>query len=591
MLHTTDSPRHSLAFLVQVLDTLPAAAYTCDVDGLITYCNRNAIDVWGRVPRINDSSDRYCGSYKLFFADGRPMRHDECWMARALIERGPFNGQEVLIEQPDGRLRSALAHANPMLDEDGRFVGASNVLVDITDRKQFEERLAYQATHDALTGLPNRSLLLRTIEQALEEAGATGRRFALLLLDLDRFKVINDTFGHGCGDEVLRRTAPRLKHAVGDRGLVARLGGDEFGILLSGADRPAAERAAATILRAVARPIPIDGRTFDVGTSIGIALCPEHGRDAATLLQHADVAMYAAKRSRSGAALYADDRQEATSSRASTAAELRAAIRGGGLTLHYQPILDLATRKVVAVEALARWPHPERGLIPPGEFVPLAEAEGLSTRLDLWALGEALRRRRGWRRQGLDLAVSVNLSTASLLDEAFVEAAFRLLVEEPGPLGGLTLEMSERGVLEDPARVKTALDRFRSRGVRAALDDFGSGSSSLAHLKQLRVDELKLDPTVVRGLPASRPDAGIAEAVLGLGRSLDLIVTAEGVEHPEALDWLAARGCDRVQGFHLSPPRPPDELRAWLASPTQPSLPPRRRDLLRADRDPASSRG
>ncbi|WP_169977264.1 GGDEF domain-containing protein [Tautonia rosea] len=295
----------SQSFLLQVLDTLPAAAYTCDVSGLITYCNRNAVDVWGRTPRINDPADRFCGSYRLFYADGRLMPHEECWMALALRDQASYNGQEVVIEQPSGAIRWALAHANPMRDAEGRLLGASNVLVDITDRKRIEEQLAYQATHDALTGLPNRSKLLQALSKALNEVEAGGEPFALLLLDLDGFKRINDTFGHEAGDEVLMQMRPRLQKVVTRDDLVARLGGDEFGIVLRGADELRARRVGAAILASIGLPMRVGEQRLTVGASLGIATWPDQGRDVSRLLRHADLAMYAAKRARSGLEVYA----------------------------------------------------------------------------------------------------------------------------------------------------------------------------------------------------------------------------------------------------------------------------------------------
>jgi diguanylate cyclase (GGDEF)-like protein/PAS domain S-box-containing protein len=558
------STGQSQTFLLQVLDTLPAAAYTCDVTGLITYCNRNAVDVWGRTPRINDPADRFCGSYRLYYADGRLMPHDECWMARTLRDQASYNGQEVVIEQPNGAIRWALAHANPMLDAEGRLLGASNVLVDITERKRIEEQLAYQATHDALTGLANRSKLLQALEQALADAGRRGEPFALILLDLDGFKRINDTFGHEAGDEVLGQMRPRLQKVVSKQDLVARLGGDEFGILLRGADEHRARRVGAAILASIGLPLTVGGRRVTVGASLGVATWPDRGRGASELLRHADMAMYAAKRSRSGLEVYAEARPGPCSDERSLACELAQAIEQGALELHYQPIVDLASWEVVGVEALVRWPHPERSLIHPVDLMPLVESHGLSKHLDHWVFVEAMRQQRAWRDRGLVLELSVNLSSESLLDDRFLNTMLEIIEESPPYL--MTVELSERSVVSDPHRAQQALDRFRALGVRVALDDYGTGYSGLDHVKLLTVDEVKLDSSFVRGLPGSATDARIAEAVLSLSHALGLVVTAEGAEDEEALDWLVEHGCDRVQGFCLSEPLPPDRLVAWLGT-------------------------
>ena len=556
----------SQSSLLQVLETLPTAAYTCDRDGLITYCNRNVIEIWGRTPKLNDPSERYCGALRLFTADGRPLQRDQCWMARTVLERVPHNGEEILIQQPDGSLRHALVHANPMFDEQGRFIGASNVLIDITDRKRFEDELAFQASHDALTSLPNRSMLLEALHRAISGAEIGNFPFALLLLDLDRFKSINDTFGHQYGDEILGQMRPRLLSVVGESDLVARLGGDEFGILLPGADRLQAVEMAEAILEVVSRPFPIGERSFDVGTSIGIAVRPEHGRDPATILRHADVAMYAAKWAQSGLAVYADHQQATTPHQISMAAELRRSIEQGAMALHYQPSVELATLDVVGVEALVRWPHPTRGLIPPGDFLALAEANGLMRKLDLWVFREALARRRQWLEAGLNLDVAINLSADSLLDGEFVDTIVEMFDDQIQFPSGLTVELTERVLMRDADRTRVALDRLRYLGIRVALDDFGTGYSSLAHLKRLEVDEIKLDVSFVREVPRSRLDACIAESIIDLGANLGLIVTAEGVERPETLEWLTSRGCDRAQGYYFAPALPPDELPRWVAA-------------------------
>lgn len=357
---------------------------------------------------------------------------------------------------------------------------------------------------------------------------------------------------------------PRLQKVVGKNDLVARLGGDEFGIVLCGADEHRARRVGAAILASISLPLNIGDHCVTIGSSLGIATWPDQGRDASNLLRHADMAMYAAKRSRSGLEVYADAQPATSASGLSLACELRRAIEQGALELHYQPIVDLATKHVVSVEALVRWPHPDRSLIHPIDLMPLVESHGLSKQLDHWVFVEAMRQQRAWRAQGLTLEMSVNLSIESLLDDRFLNAILEMIEEVP-PYR-LTIELSERSVVAEPRRAQQALNRFRTLGVRVALDDYGTGFSALDHVKLLTVDEVKLDASFVQGLPSSTTDARIAEAVLSLSHALDLIVTAEGAEDDEALTWLVAHGCDRAQGFCLSEPLPPDRLVDWLES-------------------------
>ncbi len=552
-------------FLLQVLDALPTAAYTCDTEGLITYYNHSAAEVWGRKPRLYDATDRFCGSYRLFYADGTPMRHDQCWMALALQAQKPYNAQELVIERPDGSLRSALAHANPLRSDEGQFLGAANVLVDITDRKQIEDRLAYQATHDALTGLPNRDFLLHELEDVIASSVRRGGAFSLLLLDLNRFKEINDTFGHEYGDEVLRQLRPRLLDCVREKAdTVARLGGDEFGILMPGAEAGRALEVSDAISAIMRRPLACFEKVFDVGASIGVSVYPEHGADATTLLRHADLAMYMAKRARLDRVLYSHDQAASTPQRLSLASQLRQGIEGGELVLHYQPKLDLKSGRVVGVEALVRWQHPQEGLLAPAEFLPLAEQAGLIRMIDLWALRSALLQAQVWHRGGLDLDMAVNFAPESLQDGPMLDAILDLLASQASSASRLTAEVTERAVLADPERASVNLVRLRALGVRVALDDFGTGYSSLAHLKELPVDELKIDHSFVKHLKEQRRDECIVRSVIALGHDLGLCVVVEGVEDAAALDLLTTWGCDQVQGFYFAPPLPPESLARWI---------------------------
>jgi diguanylate cyclase (GGDEF)-like protein len=434
-------------------------------------------------------------------------------------------------------------------------------------------RLEYQAMHDALTGLPNRAHLQRELQQSLPDETRADRPLALLLIDLDRFKEINDAFGHHCGDLVLQALGPRLRDAIGESGTAARLGGDEFGVLLPGAGADRAVRAAEAILEAVRRPIVIQGQSLDVGASIGIGLCPEHARDPIALLQCADIAMYAAKRSRAGYLFYDADRPGATPERLILIGALRRGIEQNQLLLHYQPKIELPARTVEGVEALVHWLHPSEGILAPERFISLAEQTGLIKPLSLWVLHTALLQCRVWQQQGLALNVAVNLAADVLREPDLVEMIVSQLQSSEVQPQWLTLELTESAVMADPKRAQELLARLRSLGVRIAIDDFGTGYSSLAYLRDLPVDEIKIDRSFVHEMTASGPNACIVQSVIDLGRNLGLKVVAEGVEDASTLELLESLGCDSAQGFYFAPPLVPVDFDAWLAQARRPSYP------------------
>jgi len=436
---------------------------------------------------------------------------------------------------------------------------------DITERVRAEEALRHQALHDALTDLPNRTLLHDRLGHALRASRRDGRPLALLLLDLDRFKEVNDTFGHHRGDDLLRQVAARLRGALRASDTIARLGGDEFAALLPGADESGA-RAAATALRAALDvPLVLAGQALQLGASIGVALAPAHGEDAPTLLRHADTAMYAAKRAGdTDVAVYDPAHDPHSPDRLALLAELREAITQGALALHYQPKVALATGQVHGVEALVRWPHPVHGLLPPDQFIPLAEQHGLIGPLTLWVLEEALRQGKLWARAGWDLNVAVNLSAWSLHDASLPDTIAALLRRFDAPPGRLRLELTEGSVMADAERALEVLTRLTALGVGLSVDDFGTGYSSLAYLKRLPVDEVKIDRSFVRDLATDEADAAIVHSTVGLGRSLGLQVVAEGVEDRATWDLLARMGCDVAQGYYLSRPLPAAAVADWL---------------------------
>jgi diguanylate cyclase (GGDEF)-like protein len=436
-------------------------------------------------------------------------------------------------------------------------------LIGVRATIAFRENIALadsrrQALTDELTGLPNR----RSAYAELDRRTADGGPVAVLMIDLDRFKELNDTLGHHAGDEALIAIAARLKDAVGDAGRLSRLGGDEFAVVLApGAGRHEALAAARRVLDALDEPLSLEDLMLPLRASIGVAITTGSREE---LLRHADVAMYHAKSNASGVEVYAVERDGHSRDRLSMAAELQNAITGGQLVLHFQPKASLRTGEIVGVEALVRWMHPTRGLIAPGEFVPLVEQSGLGRMLTLEVIDLALHAERNWRAAGLHVPVAVNTSAATLLDVRFPGDVAGLLERWDAPPGALALELTEETIMTDPQRAQDVLARLSELGIDLSLDDFGTGYSSLSMLKRLPVRELKIDRSFVMDMLEDCGDEAIVRSTVDLARNLGLRVVAEGVESAEAWDLLAEWGCDVGQGFHLSRPLPEHELFALL---------------------------
>lgn len=426
-----------------------------------------------------------------------------------------------------------------------------------------QEALQHQAHHDGLTDLPNRTLLHERLEDAVADAQQSGHPISLLIMDLDRFKEVNDTLGHHAGDELLRQVAARLQLARRPADTVARLGGDEFAILLPDADVGAASARAGQLLEDLAQSFTVEERALEIGASIGIALYPEHGADAETLLRHADVALYVAKREHGGSVLYATEQDLHSAARLGLAGDLRKAIDNDELVLHYQPIIESRTRRVCGVEALVRWEHPRQGLLLPDQFIPLAEETGLIDLLGRWVVEAALQQCQAWRQDGLELTVAVDLSMRNLRDRHLPATIASLLEAYDVPSGRFTLEITESAVMADPERAIEVLGRLRDMGVRVAIDAFGTGYSSLAYLKRLPIDQLNIDGSFTLHVCSDRSDLAIVTSVVELSHRLNLQVVAEGVEDQASWDLLMDLGCDQSQGYLFSPPLPASELARW----------------------------
>ncbi|MCL4316433.1 MAG: EAL domain-containing protein [Gammaproteobacteria bacterium] len=428
--------------------------------------------------------------------------------------------------------------------------------------------LRHQALHDALTNLPNRALLEDRLQQTLLAGARDLKPLALLIMDLDRFKEVNDTLGHQAGDQLLQQIAQRLQNALRKSDTIARLGGDEFAVLLPGVDAEGAVRTARTMLNSLEPPFPIEGQMLDARASIGIALSPAHGTDTATLLRHADIAMYTAKRAHCGHALYDREQDRNGLLQLTLTSALDHAIAHQELVLYYLPMVDFKTGRVTRAEALVRWQHPERGLIAPDEFIPLAERTGLILPLTQWVLNEALRQCAEWRRAGIEVMISVNLSARDLYENRLCELLASRLSAWNVPPHCLELDIPESVVA--PAYVHIALLQLDAMGVRLSIDCFGSGHSSLPSLKKLPLDTFKIDRALVKSMAEDSDNAVIVRSAINLAHNLGLSVTAEGVEDQWTWDKLDEFGCDTAQGFFITPPLPLDEFLRWMQQPRVP---------------------
>ncbi len=469
-----------------------------------------------------------------------------------------------------------LGFANPALTSSLAVLGTIAVISVVVSQiayaiggaidraEEVSRRLAY---YDVLTGLPNRTSLHERLAQAIASSRVAGKPVALLLLDVDRFKEINDTLGHHRGDVLLQQIGPRLRHALRATDTVGRLGGDEFAVVLPLAESGHAELVARKILTALSDQFPIEAIPIIIEASIGIALAPHHGTSADELIQRADVAMYAAKEQRCGYVVYAPEHDQHSPHRLVLMGELRQAIDHGQMILFYQPKIDLRTRRIGGVEALVRWRHPERGMIPPDQFISMAERSGLIRPLTLWVLDAALAQCRAWRDAGWDLSVAVNLSARNLHDPDLPDQVTQRLRVHGVPPSLLEIEITESVIMIDPARAMEALTRLSRFGVRISIDDFGTGYSSLGYLKKLPVNQVKIDKSFIMDMEHNPDDAVIVRSTIDLAHNLSLQVVAEGVENRAILDRLAGLGCDAAQGYYIARPIPAEELSRWLGDP------------------------
>jgi len=484
------------------------------------------------------------GSVLIAVGITRPI--DALLLAVKRIRRGEYS-EPIAIERGDeiGILAQGLDHMR----------------AGIAEREQRILKLAYE---DLLTQLPNRSQFGERLQREIVQAAEQRRTLAIFVMDLDRFKYVNDTLGHSVGDHVLREVAQRLRSLLRSEDCVARLGGDEFAILVPAGEEQGASELARNILQALEQPIDFAGQPLDVGASIGIALYPAHAADAQTLLRNADIAMYVAKRNRSGYTVYDPHYDTTQQEHLSLLGELRRAVEQGELRLYYQPKVHLGSSGVHAAEALIRWVHPVRGMMAPGLFVPFAEHTGYIKVLTRWVLSEAIRQCGQWLRQGTQIEISVNLSARDLMVRDLPELIGALLAQHGVPAHMICLEITESGFMEDPAHAQRVLDRLSAIGLRLSIDDYGTGYSSLSYIMKLPVNELKIDRAFVSNMSEDEDMMTIVRSTIELGHNLGLKVVAEGIEDPKGYALLRSLGCDVAQGYYISPPMPAEALPDWI---------------------------
>lgn len=545
-------------------------------------------DNQGRIRYVNPAAEA------LLDADARQLLGRDFHDAIQLLDPDSHHPVPVDFGDPNHRLRGStvsgtaqLIRANgvevpiegaaaPMHDDTGEVIGTVLILRDISETRSLAERMAYMARHDELTGLPNRILLFDRLEQAIKRTVRSERGIALLFIDLDRFKQVNDSLGHPVGDRMLKHVAARLETVLRPDDTVCRLGGDEFVILLDRLRRPEdAGLVAEKIFRFFKEPVDIDGQTLFIDMSIGIALCPEDSTDADELLKQADTAMYQAKQNGRGRFCFFDrDMSEQADRRLELETALRGAIGRNELELHYQPRVDCRTGQLAGCEALLRWTWQDGTMISPADFIPVAEESGLIREIDHWVIHEACRQQQAWQAQGLPaLPVAVNVSLAHfdglVLSNTVNEALARYDIDPHL----LEIEITESQMLHDAPRTRSTLNALRELGIKVAIDDFGTGYSSLAYLQDLPADILKIDQSFIAGLPEDQPRAAIVTAVIAIARSMKLTVVAEGVEQAAHAEFLKKSGCHEMQGFYYARPLSLDAMTDRLRQADQPFEP------------------
>ncbi|MDH1264043.1 phosphodiesterase DibA [Pseudomonas sp. GD03944] len=537
-----------------------AAVFDATQEGvLVSDANQTIVHINPAFSRITGYSEaEIIGQHPNLLKSGR---HDATFyqaMWHALQHKGAWSG-EIWNRRKNGEIYPQWQCIRAIHNEKGLISHYVAVFSDITALKRSQRELDYLAHHDPLSNLPNRLLFTERVEHAIERARREQQSGAVLLIDLDHFKHINESLGHNVGDLLLRAVGERLAGLLGKGTTLARLGGDEFGLLCESCAQ--AEQAAALaqrLLDSLHAPFLLNGQELFIGASVGISLFPEDAQSVDQVLRNADSALFKAKSSgREGFAFYAQELTEYARQRVELASALRHALEGNELRVYYQPLHSLSTGALLGVEALVRWQHPQRGMVPPSDFIPIAEDSGLIGAIDTWVLEQACRQMVAWQAAGCGLKfVAVNVSSRLFSRGGLDTRVAEVLAQTGLDPDCLELEVTESAVMDDPDAAQALLERLRGLGIRLSIDDFGTGYSSLARLKRLPVHKLKLDQSFVRGLPHDSNDVAITRAVIALGHSLELKILAEGIEQPEQAEFLRQLGCDYAQGYHFGRPQP-----------------------------------
>ena len=561
-LRERQADRERLRQAAAVFDCTREGVLVTDHRGLIVHVNRAFMAITGY------QREEVLGQQPSLFKSGHHLPEFYREMFATLEKQGEWSG-EIWNRRKSGEIYPQWQTIRVICDDQGQLSHYVAVFSDITAIKDSEHELKHLAHHDPLTDLPNRLLFSDRAEQALASAQVHKRGCALLMLDLDHFKMINDSLGHNVGDRLLKALALRLQELFGPGITLARLGGDEFAVLAESCPQPGQAAALAQrILDALKKPLHVDGHELFINASIGISLFPNDALSAEQLLRNADAALFKAKSNgRDGYALYTEELTLHAQQRVEIAFELRRALEQQELCVHYQPVHELKGSRLVGVEALVRWQHPQRGLVSPAEFIPIAERTGLIAEIDAWVMQQACRQMCEWQQAGVVLSfVAVNVSSRLFARRELYEQVAQVLDETGLAPAYLELEVTESAVMDDPEVALEQMHRLRELGIRLAIDDFGTGYSSLLRLKRLPVQKLKIDQGFVAGLPWDEDDAAIVRVIIALARSMGMQVHAEGIEQVEQAAFLLEQACDLGQGYWFGRPSPAADI-GWARAP------------------------